>query len=48
LRTKREDAAVPSFPQREIEIVAEAMEREWAALMPVTHAAFDGNGRVAP
>jgi thymidylate synthase (FAD) len=48
LRTKREDAAFPSFPQREIELVAEAMEREWAALMPVTHAAFDGNGRVAP
>ncbi|MFC5379844.1 FAD-dependent thymidylate synthase [Aquipuribacter nitratireducens] len=48
LRTKREDSTFPSFPQREIEMVAEQMEREWAALMPVTHAAFDANGRVAP
>ena len=37
LRTKREAAKVPSFPQREIEMVAEEMERHWAALMPLTH-----------
>lgn len=48
LRTKREDSHFPSFPQREIEMVAEKMEAEWARLMPVTHAAFDGSGRVAP
>jgi thymidylate synthase (FAD) len=48
LRTRRDDAAYPSFPQREIELVAEAMEREWAAIMPLTHAAFEANGRVAP
>ncbi|HEX3826902.1 MAG TPA: FAD-dependent thymidylate synthase [Sporichthyaceae bacterium] len=48
LRTKREDSMFPSFPQREIEMVAEQMERFWAELMPLTHAAFDGNGRVAP
>jgi thymidylate synthase (FAD) len=48
LRTKREDSRFPSFPQREIEMVAENMEAEWARLMPVTHAAFDANGRVAP
>jgi thymidylate synthase (FAD) len=48
LRTKREDSVFPSFPQREIEMVAEEMERLWAGLMPLTHAAFDGNGRVAP
>jgi thymidylate synthase (FAD) len=48
LRTKREDSAFPSFPQREIEMVAEQMERLWADLMPLTHAAFDANGRVAP
>jgi len=48
LRTKREDARFPSFPQREIELVAEEMERQWAALMPLTHAAFEANGRVAP
>jgi len=48
LRTKREDARFPSFPQREIEMCAERMEAEWARLMPITHEAFDGNGRVAP
>ncbi|MFC9330534.1 FAD-dependent thymidylate synthase [Kitasatospora sp. NPDC057015] len=48
LRTKDERATVPSFPQREIEMVAEQMEAEWAALMPLTHAAFNEHGRVAP
>jgi thymidylate synthase (FAD) len=48
LRTRRDDAAFPSFPQREIEMVAEQMEAHWAGLMPVTHAAFEANGRVAP
>jgi thymidylate synthase (FAD) len=48
LRTKREGSAFPSYPQREIEMVAERMEAEWARLMPLTHAAFEANGRVAP
>jgi thymidylate synthase (FAD) len=48
LRTKREDSTFPSYPQREIEMVGEAMEAEWARLMPITHAAFDKNGRVSP
>ncbi len=48
LRTRRPDARFPSFPQREIEMCAERMEQEWAALMPLTHAAFEANGRVAP
>ena len=48
LRTQREDAAFPSYPQREIEMVAEQMEARWAGLMPLTHAAFNKNGRVAP
>ncbi|GGY01826.1 flavin-dependent thymidylate synthase [Streptomyces minutiscleroticus] len=48
LRTQHEQAAVPSFPQREIEMVAEKMEAEWAKLMPLTYAAFNANGRVAP
>lgn len=48
LRTKRERSSFPSYPQREIEMVAERMEDEWAALMPLTHAAFEANGRVAP
>jgi len=48
LRTKNEQARVPSFPQREIEMVAEKMEAAWAELMPLTHAAFVAAGRVAP
>lgn len=48
LRTTSKLARVPSFPQREIELVAELMEAEWAKLMPHTYAAFNVNGRVAP
>jgi thymidylate synthase (FAD) len=48
LRTKREDSHFPSFPQREIEMAAEQMETHFATLMPLTHAAFNKNGRVAP
>ena len=48
LRTKREGSAYPSYPQREIEMVAEQMESLWAGLMPVTHAAFEAAGRVSP
>lgn len=48
LRTKREDSKFPSYPQREIEMVAEKMEAEWARLMPITYEAFNANGRVSP
>lgn len=48
LRTQHELAKVPSFPQREIEMVGEKMEAEWAKLMPITYEAFNANGRVAP
>lgn len=48
LRTVREGTHFPSFPQREIEMVAEQMEDQWEKLMPMTHAAFNKNGRVAP
>ncbi|MEO6712202.1 MAG: FAD-dependent thymidylate synthase [Mycobacteriales bacterium] len=48
LRTKREGSMFPSFPQREIEMVAEKMEAEWAKLMPITYAAFNDAGRVSP
>ncbi len=48
LRMHSDDARFPSFPQREIEMVAERYEAEWATLMPLTHAAFVANGRVAP
>ncbi|KRV51063.1 FAD-dependent thymidylate synthase [Wenjunlia vitaminophila] len=48
LRTKDPRATVPTFPQREIEMVGEQMEGLWAGLMPLTHAAFNANGRVGP
>lgn len=48
LRRKAEGSHFPSYPQREIEMVAERYEEEWARLMPLTHEAFVRNGRVAP
>ena len=48
LRRKAEGSQYPSYPQREIEMVAEAYESEWSRLMPITHAAFVAGGRVAP
>jgi len=48
LRTKREGSKFPSFPQREIEMVAEKMETEFARLMPLTYESFNDNGRVSP
>ena len=48
LRTTREGTHFPSFPQREIEMVAEKMEAFWEPLMPMTAETFNANGRVAP
>jgi thymidylate synthase (FAD) len=48
LRRKVEGSLFPSYPQREIEMVAEKYEEVWSALMPLTHAAFVKSGRVAP
>ena len=48
LRTSREGSHFPSYPQREIEMVAEKMEQYFANLMPLTHSAFEKSGRVAP
>lgn len=48
LRTHREGSHFPSYPQREIEMVAELMEEHWARLMPLTYEAFQDGGRVAP
>ncbi|MCS6712363.1 FAD-dependent thymidylate synthase [Brachybacterium sp. EF45031] len=48
LRTSRESSRFPSFPQREIEMVAEKMEALFAEAMPLTHQAFEDGGRVAP
>ena len=48
LRTQREGTHFPSFPQREIEMVAEKMEEFFAKEMPLTYDSFNKNGRVAP
>ncbi|CAB4339862.1 MAG: FAD-dependent thymidylate synthase [Actinobacteria bacterium] len=48
LRRKVDGSHFPSFPQREIEMVAEKYEKIFTELMPLTHAAFEANGRVAP
>lgn len=48
LRTCRGEAAYPSFPMREIEMVAEQMETSFKTQMPLTAEAFDNNGRVQP
>jgi thymidylate synthase (FAD) len=48
LRVLAKGSAYPSFPQREIEMVAEQMEGIFAEKMPATYAAFVKNGRVAP
>ena len=48
LRTKSDDSTYPSYPQREIEIIAEQMETHLQRVAPVTHAAFVKRGRVAP
>ena len=48
LRQSVEGSHFPSYPQREIEMVAEEYEKHFAELMPVTYAAFMRNGRVSP
>jgi thymidylate synthase (FAD) len=48
LRTKDANATFPSYPMREIEMVAEEMEIHFKRLYPLTWRAFHENGRVAP
>jgi len=48
LRTSSLDSHFPSYPQREIEMVAEKMEKHFAQLMPMTYGAFQKSGRIAP
>lgn len=48
LRTKSDDSFFKSYPQLEIEMVAKAMEEEFARVMPLTHEAFVKHGRVSP
>lgn len=48
LRTRSDVATFPSFPQREIEMVAEQYESAMANHFPLVYQAFIKNGRVAP
>lgn len=48
LRIKSDNSTYPSYPQREIEMVAERYEEIFQYHMPVTHEAFVNNGRVCP
>lgn len=48
LRIEDHEATYLSYPQREIEMGAEQIEKEFARLMPYTHESFVRNGRVAP
>ncbi len=48
LRRNVEGQSFPSYPQREIEMVAEKYEEFFKELMPLTHKAFVENGRVSP
>lgn len=48
LRTEKEGSTFPSHPQKEIQMVADEMEEQWADIMPLTWRAFNDNGRVAP
>lgn len=48
LRRRDDRSHFPSYPQREIELVAEAYETHFAQHMPLSHAAFLACGRVCP
>ena len=48
LRTTSEGSHFPSYPQREIEMVAEKMEAFFKEKMPLVHEAFQKSGRVSP
>ena len=48
LRIARDNNAYDTYPQLEIQELAEKMESAWSGLMPLTHGAFEACGRVAP
>jgi thymidylate synthase (FAD) len=48
LRTKVEGSTFPSYPQQEIQLVADRIESIFSGLFPFTHDAFHTNGRVCP
>ena len=48
LRVKSDDSAYKSYPQQEINMVANIMEGFFAGVAPTVHAEFVKHGRVAP
>ena len=48
LRVRSEESAYPSTPQWEINAVADRMETDFTKVTPLTWAAFQAHGRVAP
>lgn len=46
LRTKSDHATFPSFPQHEINVVANQMEAHFREFYPTAHRYWDNNGRV--
>lgn len=48
LRVRSEDSSYPSYPMWEIDMVAQAMEIDFANMMPITHQRFVEHGRVQP
>lgn len=48
LRVQSDDSLVRSYPQYEIDVAAQKVEDFFKEKMPITHAAFVKNGRVAP
>jgi len=48
LRTKHEGSRFPSYPQWEINQVANQMENLFREKFPITHSAFNNSGRVCP
>lgn len=48
LRVESDDSLVRSYPQWEIDVAAQKVEDIFKEQMPITHAAFVKNGRVAP
>lgn len=48
LRIESDDSMFRSYPQHEIDVPAQKVEKYFAEVMPATHKAFVENGRVAP
>lgn len=48
LRVQSDDSTTRSYPQYEIDVAAQQVEEFFKTWMPLTHQAFQENGRVAP